>query len=473
MALTDLSRVTQTLTTLLAQAVARDTNVATIEFSAAPPDDTSGTMPTVVSVYLFHAIEDPHGKNWTPSGVTAGVPVQQTPLALCLYYLVTANSTSNDEGASTRALIEQRLTGFVARAFHDFPVIDDDTVIPAVPPALPNPPLLETSGLRGDGNTIQIILRPVPIEETVNFWSAEQERLPRFSLFYEVRVILFDTPRPEGSAPPVLSVAEFVSVSDRTTILRSRSLVGFALPAGHPAADPTAPFRFVEASPARPALFPPGAVPAGVPPRNNRLTFEGAGFQGDRVSLSVEAQAAEGAAPPETRRFRLAISRPVNPDWEIEADGVRVSVGIRTSVTDETGTVLTLYPGLYRARVIVGTQIADESPPRFIEWSSADSAFAVVPQITAITDQGGPPAARLFRITLFGAYLRDELDVTLTVAGRTLAQDADLAVAGNFDFTAATPDRIDFAVDTTVFGSPLPVQLIVNDAEAAPAWAVF
>lgn len=474
MALTDLSRVTETLTTLLEQALARDTSVSSIEFSAAPPDDQSSSMPNVISVYLFHAIEDPHAKNWTPPRAqTASSPIQQTPLSAVLHYLITASSTAEEFGASGRTLIEQRLLGFVARAFHDFPVIDDDTRIPAVPPVPPNPPLLETTNLRGDGNVIQIILRPVTIDEAVNFWSAEQDRLTRLSLFYEVRVILFDTPPEEGSAPPVLSVADFVSVSDRVTLVRARSLLGFALPAGHPLADPTTPFRFTEANPGRPALFPPGTVPATVPEQNNRVTFEGAGLQGDRVLLSIEGQVGEGGGAPETRRFRLNISRPVNPDWAIEADGARISVNIRTVVVDDAGDTLALYPGIYRARVVVGTQVGEQMPPRFLEQSSADIAFAVVPQIETISHLGGPAGARRFRITLYGDYLRDELEVAVSVAGRALQRNADTTIAGNFDFLPANPDRIELAADTSALISPLPFQLIINGAEAPPAWGGF
>lgn len=474
MSLTDLSRVTQSLLILIQQVIARDTNLGTVEFSAAPPDDTSGTMPNVISVYLFHSMEDPHGKNWMPSeALGATVPVQQSTLSLCLYYLVTATSSVTDDGPSGRSLIEQRLLGYVARALHDYPVIDDDTVIPAIPPAPANDPVLQASGLRGAGNVIQIILRPVSVDETVNFWSAEQDRIARFSLFYEVRVILFETPRLEGTAPPVLSVAEFVSVSDRVVIVRSRNFMGFTLPAGHPLSDPTSPFRFFEANPARPAVFPPGAVPASVPPRNNRVTFEGSGFQGDRVSLSLEGPMAEAANPPETRRARISLSQPVNPDWEIEFDGAHASASLRTTATDEEGIVLALYPGIYKARIVVGMQMSDQSPPRYLEQSSSDCTFALAPQIASVTMLAGPATARQFRITLHGSYLRDELDVVLTVAGRRLVRDADLSVAGHFDFSAGVPDRIDFAVDTTAFASPLSIQLRINDAEAPPAWGEF
>ncbi|MQX37654.1 DUF4255 domain-containing protein [Roseospira navarrensis] len=474
MALTDLSRVTVTLLTLLEQALARDTNVSTIEFSAAPPDDTSSTMPNVVSVYLFHVMEDPHGRNWTPTPVPTGPgAIGQTPLGLVLHYLVTATSSVTDEGASGRTLIEQRLLGYVARAFHEVPVIDDDTTIPAVPPALSNPPLLETGNLRGADNRIQILLRPVGLDEAVNFWSAEQDRLTRVSLFYEVRVMLLETPEREGSAPPVLSVAEFVSVGGRPTLLRARSLLGFALPAGHPLADPTAPFRFIEASPARPALFPPGAAPAGVPAENARLTLEGGGLQGDRVHLSLEGPVAEGANPPAPRRFRIDLGDPgTNPDWAIAADGVRLAVDVRTTVVDTEGTTLTLYPGLYKARAVIGIQMSEQMPPRYLERSSADIAFAVVPQIESVALLGGPATARQFRITLHGAYLREELEIVLVVAGRAILRGSDPTLAGVYDLDALNPDRIDFALDMSDLSSPLPVQLLINGAEAPPAWGV-
>jgi hypothetical protein len=351
-------------------------------------------------------------------------------------------------------------------------VVDDDTVIPAIAPDPPNQPLLETTNLNGGGNQIQIILRPVNVDEAINFWSAEQDNVPRLSLFYEVRLVSLVTPLAEGSAPPVLSVADFVAVGPKLMLLCARSLLGFSLPAGHPLADPTAPFRFIAANPARVALFPAGPVPATVPAENNRVILEGAGFQSDRTQVAIEGPVAVGAAAPETQRLRIDLTDPANADWSISQDGSQIRLGFRTSVTSIDATTFTLYPGTYRARVIVGTQISDLPAPRFLEQSSADLGFAVAPQIVSVTPSGGPPNARQFTITLFGAYLRDELEVVLNIAGLVLQRDPATTTAGNFDFAANT-GIIDFAVDTTGLASPIPIQLLINGAEAPPAWSVF
>jgi len=450
MALTDLSKITGALINLLKDALRPDVRVSQIDFSAGPPNGIQGSMPNLLNIYLFHAMEDPHGKNFTPvQAMGAAVPVQQTPLAFCLYYLVTATSfESSGDSAVDIPFTEQKIMGLVARAFHNYPVINDGTKVPADNPT----PILESVDLHGLGNEIQIILRPVTSDESINFWSSEQERLARFSLFYEVRVILFDTPKAESSAPPVLSVAEFVSVSDRVTITRTRSLLGFSLPPNHPLFVPGTPFRFFAASPARPTLHPPGALPAGVPPGNNRITFEGAGFQGDRVTLALEGPMAVGATSPTNRRIRISVSQDQNPSWDIDADGVQISFNFRTAVVDEEGTSFTLYPGIYRARVVVGNQISNETPIRFLEQSSADCPFSVSPQIRTVAFVSAAGAVRRYKISLYGRYLSDDLDISLTVNGNVMLRNADLSVSGHFNLIAAEPDEIDFSIDTSSVG---------------------
>jgi hypothetical protein len=471
--LTDIARVTTAIATLTRQALARDNITADIDVTAAPPDDQTNASPNIVSFYLFHIAEDPFHKNLPPQRpVLSDTPVQFREMALVLNYVVTARNNSATVGGD-RALVEQRLLGFVARALHDFPVITDETVVPVVPPTLPNPPIFETANMAGANNRIELVLRPVSIEETVNFWTAEQDLVARLALFYEARVILLSTP-PVTSTPGVVhSLGGFVSVAGQPFIESVRNLVGFVPPPGFAPPDPSSPFQFVSSNPARVSLFPAGAgaVPAGVPPDNNRFRIDGAELRGEQTYLALRGQAGVGADAPTERSFRVNVAD-ANPGWAFDVRDTEITVSLRQAVTDDGGTALVLYPGLYSLRVITGRQINPPVSDRAFEQSSNELVFAVTPQVVSVQGQGGAAEARRFRLTLFGSYLRDQLDIQLSVGGRVLRRDADTNTAGNYDFTPDT-DRLDFAVDTTGRTSPLPVNLLINGAGSTPAWAVF
>jgi hypothetical protein len=471
--LTDIARVTTAIATLTRQALARDNITADIDVTAAPPDDQTNGSPNVVSFYLFHITEDPFHKNLPPQRpVLSDTPVQFREMALVLNYVVTARNNSATVGGD-RALVEQRLLGFVARALHDFPVITDETVVPAVPPSPPNPPVFETANMAGADNRIELALRPVSIEETVNFWTAEQDLVARLALFYEARVILLSTP-PVTSTPGIVhSLGGFVSVAGQPFIESVRNLVGFVPPPGFAPPDPSSPFQFVSSSPARVSLFPAGAgaVPAAVPPDNNRFRIDGAELRGEQTYLALRGQAGAGADPATERSFRVNLAD-ANPGWAFDVRDTEITVSLRQAVTDDEGTALTLYPGLYSLRVITGRQINPPVSDRAFEQSSNELIFAVTPQVVAVAGLGGPAGARRFRLTLFGSYLRDDLDIQLSVGGRVLRRDPDTNTAGNYDFTPDT-GQLDFAVDTTGRTSPLPVNLLINGAGSAPAWAVF
>lgn len=472
MALTDISRVTTAIATLIRQALARDNFADDFDVSAAPPEDETNPSPNVISLYLFHLIEDPDCKNQPPRRpVMTDVPVQYTEMGLILNYIITARNTSAT-GVGDRTLIEQRLLGFVARALHDFPVITDETVVPAVPPNPPNNPILQTANLAGAGNRIELILRPVGIEENVNFWSSEQDLTARLSLYYEARVILLSTPPVTAMPGTVFSLGAYVSVSGQPLLQAVQNLVGFIPPPGFTASDPASPFQFLAANPARVSLFPAGAIPPEVAPGNNRLRIDGSDLRGERTFLALRGQAGLGAAAPAERSFRIDVDDGNNPDWGFEIRDTEITVAMRQAVQDDQGAGLRLYPGLYSLRVITARQLAGDTTGRLLDRSSNELVFAVTPQVVALAGLGGPPAARRFRLNLFGSYLRDELDIQLSVGGALLRRDADTATAGNYDFAANT-GQIDFAVDTSGRPSPLPVSLLINGAGSTPAWAVF
>ncbi len=472
MPLTDLSRVTTAIATLIRQAVMRDNFPDDLEVSAAPPEDDTNPSPNVISLYLFHVAEDPDRKNLPPrQPLVSASPVQFTAMGLILNYVVTARNTGATS-VGDRTLIEQRLLGYVARALHDFPLITDATVVPATPPNPPNNPILQTANLAGADNRIELILRPVGIDETVNFWSAEQDLTARLALFYEARVILLSTP-PVMSTPGIVwSLGAYVSVSGQPFLQAVQNVVGFTPPPGFAPSDPATPFQFIVSNPARVSLFPAGAIPAEVAPGNNRFRIDGSDLRGERTFLSLRGQAGPGVAAPTERSFRIHVDDGNNPEWSFDVRDTEITVGMRQSVQDDQGAGLTIYPGLYSLRVITTRQLAGDTTSRLIEQSSNELVFAITPQVVSVAGLGGPPAARRFRLTLLGSYLRDELDVQLSVGGGVLSRNADTATAGNYDFTANT-GQIDFAVDTSGRMSPLPVNLLINGAGSTPAWAVF
>jgi hypothetical protein len=464
--------VTTAIATLVRQALVRDNFPDDFDVTAAPPDDQTNASPNVISFYLFHIAEDSFHKNLPPRRpVVAESPVQFTEMGLVLNYVVTARNTSA-VGGGDRALIEQRLLGYVARALHDYPLITDETVVPAVPPSPPNNPIFQTANMSGADNRIELVLRPVGIEETVNFWKAEEDLTARLGLFYEARVILLSTPPVTSTPGIVYSLGGFVSVAGQPFLQAVQNVVGFTPPPGFASPDPSSPFQFVSSNPARVSLFPAGAVPPSVSPENNRFRIDGAELRGERTFLALRGQAGAGAAAPNERSFRIDTGDGNNPGWSFDVRSTEITVSIRQAVQDEEGTALTLYPGLYSLRVITARQMTADPNGRRLEQSSNELVFAVTPQVNSVAGLGGLATARRFRLTLFGSYLRNELDIQLSVGGRVLRRDANTAVAGNFDFAVNT-GQIDFAVDTTGRPSPLPVNLLINGVGSTPAWAVF
>jgi hypothetical protein len=470
--LTDIARVTTAIATLVRQALARDNFPDPVDVSAAPPDDQSNAAPNVISIYLFHIAEDSFHKNLPPRRpVVAESPVQFTEMGLVLNYVITARNTSA-VAATDRTLTEQRLLGYVARALHDYPLITDETVVTTVPPNPPNNPVFQTANISGADNRIELVLRPVSIEEAVNFWKAEEDLTARLGLFYEARVILLSTPPVTSTPGIVYSLGAFVSVAGQPFLEAVQNVVGFIPPPGFVSPDPASPFQFVSSNPARVSLFPTGAIPPSVSPENNRFRIDGAEMRGEQTLLALRGQAGAGAAAPTERSFRIDVGDGNNPGWGFDVRSTEITVSMRQAVKDEEGTALTLYPGLYSLHVITARQMTADPNGRRQEQSSNELVFAVTPQVVGVTAGAGPPTALQFQLTLFGSYLRNELDIQLSVGGRVLKRDANTAVAGNFDF-AVNSGQINFAVDTSGRASPLPVNLLINGAGSTPAWAEF
>ena len=86
----------------------------TIYFSGSPPDIAHALDNCQVSLYLFHVAPDKFHRSTFPTGGRARV-IPEQPLALTLYYLLSAHSKDYIE--------EQQAMSIALKCFHDHPVV--------------------------------------------------------------------------------------------------------------------------------------------------------------------------------------------------------------------------------------------------------------------------------------------------------------------------------------------------------------
>jgi hypothetical protein len=459
--LTDLASVTRTLKELFQRELA--TQGATIVATAAPPDRPSQN--NLVSVYLFHVIESPESKNFAPLRGTGPVPVQQAPMHLILQYIVTALHDSGTDNPDGDTLTEQKFVGFIARAVHDFPVINANTTIGGVP-------ILDDELVR-QKSTIEIILRPAPKEESVAFWGTEQTKVTRLSLFVEARVFILE-PKPPVLLPGiVLSVGQFIFPGTGPQLSASRNTIAFRLPPSVGSGLQT-----VTAAPARVALFPnvdPPTTPApgGFDPAvldNDRVTLEGAGLTPGRPTLFLQRADFSVKVP-------LAPPLAENAAWQFEVLSSSITFRVRRTVRAFLGNAtglsdVLLVPGIYTARV----NLDDDRFQGHPRGSNA-IAFAVTPQIASV-GPAVPAATNTYTLQILADYLADpNLRIDIGIGGSALVPrlttDPTLP-DGKFEIVDGSTLRFKLPTGTTPPSAvnPLPVRLMVNDATATPAWLV-
>jgi hypothetical protein len=472
MPIDDISRVTRAIRDLLEAKVSpffssdpdTDQTVTTTSVSPQAVTSTDSDNPNIISVYLFHMIEDPQFKNLPPSSGSGPVPASLSPLALVLYYVITAHNPVL-EPPDARAMHEQKLLGLAAKVIHDAPV------------------------LKADGDDIEVILRPVSIEEAVNFWSNDEQHLTRASFFIEARVA-FLQPEPPTTVPGiVLEVDSFVLVGFGPQLSTSKSALTITPPAR--------PEQTLNAEPARVALFepanpltippPPGQPNDGGPDRNvpavfrdnNRLRIEGVDFGRGPHVLEFESG---------TVRFGVALDSvaPENSFWELDIVSGAITLRFWTSVFDsiknlpiprdpvlpETEPTPPLLPGLYTVRLVNDEAVRP--------LTSNAIAFTVIAQINDVEEV----SANVFDIHVDGTYLQEPgvtpirfrtgLQIQLVVGGELLALGTT-ATPDPGTYVLAAADTIQFH-RTPVAGElvndqhPLAVNLIINGANATPAW---
>jgi hypothetical protein len=417
-----------------------------VDVTVVSPQEDSGSTNPSVNVYLFHLIEDAHYKNQPQRSGTGPVPIRHVPVGLNLHYVITVRVPESE----TRVASEHKLLGIVAKIVHDFPIVTQDVL---------------TEAILDDDDRFDLILRPVSLEETINFWAGDDTHVTRPSLFVEARVIQLEPEPPQVFPGIVLSVGTFVVASRGPRLVSSRNQLAFVPPGFG--------VQRVSAEPARVGLHVRGQDPFSAEVidtaardairENNRVTLTGSGF--GRGHRFLELTRIGDTQPNPLRVVDLEPAPTIpspdnNVDWafDVRADGIGLS--FLTEVFVVGGAARPMFPGLYSARVVI------QEEPR--SSTSNPIVFAVVPQVIDVDPTGTP---NVYTLDITGSYLNDALnvEVALIVGDQLFERVTTVSAPGQFrvvngsqlEFMIAPPVAADF---------PIPVNLTVNGAQATPAW---
>jgi Pvc16 N-terminal domain len=460
MPLADLSLVTSSLRTLMDLNIRRlmgGVPPGAISITTLPPEKVGAAVNTL-NLHLYHIAEDRYYKNMPGPGNDAR-NIARAPMALALFYILTAHHEQNPD---IDALTRQRLMGLALKTMHDYPIVVDRLMIDAGAGAGAQPVL--DPALQGNDNPLQIILRPLTPEDTLAFWSTDDQQTARLSAYYEVRVVMLAPEAPERFPGVVLSIGEYVRALGAAALAGSRSTVHFTVPAAIGGGA-----QAVTVEPARVQLDPGSAPP------HDAVTLLGSKLTSGIEQRLVLRNAAWSRLIAPVNRVELDPA--MNPGWEINLAADRIEFRVQPNLAFLDGGVpriIDVLPGIYSAsvRTVIGDRVfAGERMTSGVE--SNQIAFAIGPRIAG---HGPPdPVTRRVRIDIVAAF---DLSLPSTAVELVVQGDAYVRLVA-FTGNPAVDDGA-FVVDAAglvlqpLFNPLAPgfhaVRLMANGAEAQPFW---
>jgi hypothetical protein len=158
----------------------------------------SADLQDQINLYMYHVAPNPAWRNaGLPSRDTLGNRIGNPPLALDLFYLVTAYSQ--------KELYADVLLGYAMQFLHEVPVLTQDAIEHALAPAPPEVSFIVPDDLLDQIEQIKIVPHALDADEMYKLWMAFQTTY-RPSAAYHVSVVLIENPRPASSALPVLTI---------------------------------------------------------------------------------------------------------------------------------------------------------------------------------------------------------------------------------------------------------------------------
>lgn len=452
MAILDLASVTRSLKKLLEKNINLTYFGGDEDVTVTPkaPDKVGAEMNTL-SVFLYHVSEDPYYKNVEGPG-KGGRNIARTPMALCLYYILTPHHEVAE--SEDNELTLQTLMGYALKTLHDYPIITEDTQIGG-------DPVLQ-GDMAENHNSMQIILRPVTPEEALAFWGSEDQQTARLAAYYEVRVIMLEPDEPETVAAPVLSLGTYLYQLGTPHLEATQSDLPFVLPSS--AGGTT---QLVALTPAR------ASADVGENPPHNRIVLTGHNLASGKsrqlwLRSAAFTEVVDGPLP-----LDLAITNNTINGWALSVGDDRLVLDLHHTLyyldEDEVEQNIALLPGIYTAllRVRVSERmVGDALVP--ITNDSNEIPLVVIPRIDSYTVDGGAnkidvTIVETFDLTTLGLELR------LYVDGQAYVKDTGTGTAGEFEVIDGTTLRFNALFDVEADGEH-PIRLVVNGAESAPYW---
>jgi hypothetical protein len=189
-----IATVTDTLRNLIFTAFKNDENLPpNADVTVQSPDKAHDDKLThFVNLFLYQVLPNAAWRNIDTQSLMKPGSTSMSPLALNLYYMLTAYSQGDDPDPSNISTISHQLLGRAMSTLHDNAVLMLDDIALASPP----------SELQNQIDRVRITLQPLSVEEIFRLWSGFQSQY-RISVAYEVSVLLIDSTQIPRTSLPV------------------------------------------------------------------------------------------------------------------------------------------------------------------------------------------------------------------------------------------------------------------------------
>lgn len=446
----NLNEVTEAIARLVDRTVERILGVSNITVSTLPPEKAEQAGDTRLNVYLYHVAQDMDGGNDLVRGDPVGpVPVANRPLALKLFYVLTAHAVTVDDDEDSSG--QQALMGWAMKALHDNPCIDSRLTIGGVK-------IFPTIG----DQHIKVVLRPVTPEEAISFWATDQVRTARLSAYYEVHTLLLPPEAPTTSPGVTSQVMLSVRPAGRPTLRATRSVVRFALPTN------------LGGSTLAPQREPAVVALKAAPDADSALSAAGQ-FLGDGHDAAVvlRGESTTGLGLPDDAAVLRAAD---NPGWSIAVRDTEVSLSVRPTAqaTTLTGVMaVDVLPGSYTIAVRRSIETrSEDGRTDVVDVESNRQPFAVAPHVDSVVLDGNDHVV----VTVDAGYdataaaAVPQLSIGGAVYRRVSTFSSPPADQGQFVVVDASHYEAVPLFDPTQTGRTYPVRVSVNGVDSQPFW---